>query len=101
MAEAEKCYIPDCPLPVVVKCAFCGNPVCDKHSVEGKYCSESCFNNAKRMGTAEAGGGTIVVRKKNGGLVLLILIILAIVIAVAALHYLKVITLPVPIPQTP
>jgi hypothetical protein len=42
---SDSCYVRACDEYVVQYCAFCGNPVCDMHSV-GRYCSGECARNA-------------------------------------------------------
>jgi len=45
-----KCHNEKCGRQASMHCARCDQPVCDLHTVKGRFCSEECFDEASFLG---------------------------------------------------
>jgi hypothetical protein len=45
-----KCFKENCSRQASMTCARCGEPVCDIHSIHGRFCTDECYDQASFLG---------------------------------------------------
>lgn len=53
MTDCSICKEEGKKVPAIMYCANCGRPICQAHTVHGRYCSERCYREHQLNGASD------------------------------------------------
>jgi len=82
-----KCIHRGCNNAVIMRCMECGAPVCELHSVHGRFCSDDCYRYGRRKlekkKSVMSKRNRIAELKKNASIAITLLMVLIAIMAIA------------------